>query len=98
MERVTKISDSGNWRTQRVKEMDLTRYVRFPHSRDSVEYVTESIETPDVQCKKEAVTDGLKRALRHFGKLLGNCLYDKHYLTQLSAMKASKVSPRTFSS
>ncbi|GAA5829669.1 hypothetical protein JCM3766R1_001258 [Sporobolomyces carnicolor] len=42
------------------------------------------------KCKKEAVTDGLKRALRHFGKLLGNCLYDKHYLTQLSAMKASK--------
>lgn len=38
------------------------------------------------------MTDGLKRALRHFGKLLGNCLYDKHYLTQLSAMKASKVS------
>jgi len=42
------------------------------------------------KCKKEAVTDGLKRALRHFGKLLGNCLYDKHYLTQLSSMKAQK--------
>ncbi|GAA5887466.1 hypothetical protein JCM16303_003424 [Sporobolomyces ruberrimus] len=42
------------------------------------------------KCKKEAVTDGLKRALRHFGKLLGNCLYDKNYLTQLSSMKASK--------
>ncbi|GAA5914761.1 uncharacterized protein JCM6883_001081 [Sporobolomyces salmoneus] len=42
------------------------------------------------KCKKEAVTDGLKRALRHFGKLLGNCLYDKAYLTQLSSMKATK--------
>ncbi|GAA6061296.1 hypothetical protein JCM10212_004702 [Sporobolomyces blumeae] len=42
------------------------------------------------KCKKEAVTDALKRALRHFGKLLGNCLYDKHYLSQLSAMKAKK--------
>ncbi|GAA6021072.1 hypothetical protein JCM11491_004405 [Sporobolomyces phaffii] len=42
------------------------------------------------KCKKEAVTDGLKRALRHFGKLLGNCLYDKHYLSQLSGMKGKK--------
>ncbi|GAA5943697.1 uncharacterized protein JCM15063_005808 [Sporobolomyces koalae] len=42
------------------------------------------------KCKKEAVTDALKRALRHFGKLLGNCLYDKSYLSQLSAMKAQK--------
>ena len=25
------------------------------------------------QCKKEAVTDGLKRALRSFGNVLGNC-------------------------
>ncbi len=29
---------------------------------------------------KEAVTDGLKRALRSFGNLLGNCIYDKDYL------------------
>ncbi|KPV75580.1 uncharacterized protein RHOBADRAFT_14536 [Rhodotorula graminis WP1] len=43
------------------------------------------------KCKKEAVTDALKRALRHFGKLLGNCLYDKNYLEGLSKMKASKV-------
>ncbi|GAA5901361.1 hypothetical protein JCM5296_006769 [Sporobolomyces johnsonii] len=42
------------------------------------------------KCKKEAVTDGLKRALRHFGKLLGNCLYDKHYLEGLARMKAPK--------
>ncbi|GAA5977875.1 hypothetical protein JCM11641_006096 [Rhodosporidiobolus odoratus] len=42
------------------------------------------------KCKKEAVTDALKRALRHFGKLLGNCLYDKAYLEGLSKMKAPK--------
>ncbi|GAA5874117.1 hypothetical protein JCM8547_008378, partial [Rhodosporidiobolus lusitaniae] len=42
------------------------------------------------KCKKEAVTDALKRALRHFGKLLGNCLYDKAYLQGLSNMKAPK--------
>ncbi|BGP40058.1 DNA repair protein rad52 [Rhodotorula kratochvilovae] len=43
------------------------------------------------KCKKEAVTDALKRALRHFGKLLGNCLYDKSYLEGLSKMKAPKA-------
>ncbi|TNY19986.1 hypothetical protein DMC30DRAFT_276673 [Rhodotorula diobovata] len=43
------------------------------------------------KCKKEAVTDALKRALRHFGKLLGNCLYDKAYLEGLSKMKAPKA-------
>jgi DNA repair and recombination protein RAD52 len=28
---------------------------------------------------KEAVTDGMKRALRHFGDQFGNCLYDKDF-------------------
>ncbi|KAL7340782.1 recombination protein Rad52 [Rhodotorula toruloides] len=47
------------------------------------------------KCKKEAVTDALKRALRHFGKLLGNCLYDKSYLQTMANMKAPKVSSGT---
>ncbi|GAA5915590.1 hypothetical protein JCM6882_006386 [Rhodosporidiobolus microsporus] len=42
------------------------------------------------KCKKEAVTDALKRALRHFGKLLGNCLYDKAYLQQIGKMGTPK--------
>lgn len=29
------------------------------------------------KCRKEAFTDGIKRCLRCFGNLLGNCLYDK---------------------
>jgi DNA repair and recombination protein RAD52 len=29
------------------------------------------------KAKKEAVTDAMKRALRNFGNVLGNCLYDK---------------------
>lgn len=49
------------------------------------------------QCKKEAVTDALKRALRHFGKLLGNCLYDKAYLEGIQKMKAPKVRPSSLS-
>lgn len=45
------------------------------------------------KCKKEAVTDGMKRALRQFGNALGNCLYDKDFL-----QKVTKVSqnPRKF--
>ncbi|KAK2461230.1 hypothetical protein APHAL10511_006757 [Amanita phalloides] len=39
------------------------------------------------KCKKEAVTDGLKRALRNFGNLLGNCLYDKAYTQEVVKMK-----------
>ncbi|KAL6950286.1 hypothetical protein ACO0OE_000763 [Hanseniaspora uvarum] len=31
--------------------------------------------------KKSAITDGLKRALRLFGNSLGNCLYDKEFLS-----------------
>lgn len=36
--------------------------------------------------RKEAYTDGLKRCLRCFGNLLGNCLYDKNY-----SVKAQKA-------
>ncbi|KDQ09035.1 hypothetical protein BOTBODRAFT_117729 [Botryobasidium botryosum FD-172 SS1] len=44
------------------------------------------------KCKKEAVTDGLKRALRNFGNLLGNCLYDKSYTAEVVKMKVPAVS------
>ncbi|QRV91426.1 DNA repair and recombination protein RAD22 [Ceratobasidium sp. AG-Ba] len=40
------------------------------------------------KCKKEAVTDGLKRTLRNFGNLLGNCLYDKQYASEILKIKA----------
>ncbi|CAG7848715.1 DNA repair and recombination protein radC AltName: Full=RAD52 homolog [Serendipita indica DSM 11827] len=40
------------------------------------------------KCKKEAVTDGVKRALRNFGNVLGNCIYDKDYTNQILKMKA----------
>ncbi|KAF6764337.1 RAD52 DNA repair protein [Ephemerocybe angulata] len=45
------------------------------------------------KCKKEAVTDGLKRALRSFGNLMGNCLYDKSYTQEVVKMK---VTPAKF--
>ena len=37
------------------------------------------------------MTDGLKRALRNFGNLLGNCLYDKAYTQEVVKMKVVPV-------
>ena len=39
------------------------------------------------KCKKEGTTDALKRALRNFGNVLGNCLYDKQFLKEVGKMK-----------
>jgi recombination DNA repair RAD52 pathway protein len=39
------------------------------------------------KAKKEAATDALKRALRNFGNVLGNCLYDKDYLQKVTKVK-----------
>ncbi|XP_014649384.1 PREDICTED: DNA repair protein RAD52 homolog isoform X1 [Ceratotherium simum simum] len=38
------------------------------------------------KARKEAVTDGLKRALRSFGNALGNCILDKDYLRSLKKL------------
>ncbi|KAK7044880.1 hypothetical protein R3P38DRAFT_3389100 [Favolaschia claudopus] len=43
------------------------------------------------KCKKEAVTDGLKRTLRTFGNVLGNCLYDKSYTSEIVKIKPPPV-------
>ncbi|KAL9068868.1 MAG: hypothetical protein Q9157_006372 [Trypethelium eluteriae] len=40
------------------------------------------------KAKKEAATDALKRALRNFGNILGNCLYDREYLQRVTKVKA----------
>lgn len=45
------------------------------------------------KCKKQAITDGMKRCLRCFGNVLGNCLYDKEYL---KFMAKTKVMPTVF--
>lgn len=39
------------------------------------------------KAKKEGTTDALKRALRNFGNVLGNCLYDKDYLGKVTKIK-----------
>ncbi|XP_078588169.1 uncharacterized protein LOC144869115 isoform X2 [Branchiostoma floridae x Branchiostoma japonicum] len=46
------------------------------------------------KARKEAVTDGMKRALRRFGNALGNCLSDKDYLN--AAMKTTKPAKTTY--
>ncbi|KAI0134088.1 recombination protein rad52 [Xylariales sp. AK1849] len=45
------------------------------------------------KAKKEGTTDALKRALRNFGNVLGNCIYDKDYLAKVTKMK---VAPTKF--
>lgn len=40
------------------------------------------------KAKKEGTTDALKRALRNFGNVLGNCIYDKDYVKKVTKMKA----------
>ncbi|KAI9789663.1 MAG: DNA repair protein rad52 [Peltula sp. TS41687] len=39
------------------------------------------------KAKKEGTTDALKRALRTFGNVLGNCIYDKDYLLRVARVK-----------
>jgi DNA repair and recombination protein RAD52 len=41
------------------------------------------------KAKKEAATDAMKRALRTFGNVLGNCLYDKDYLQKVQKIKVA---------
>ncbi|KAG9252122.1 uncharacterized protein F5Z01DRAFT_662024 [Emericellopsis atlantica] len=43
------------------------------------------------KAKKEGTTDGLKRALRSFGNVLGNCIYDQDYVKQVVKHKAQPV-------
>ncbi|KAI1850586.1 hypothetical protein JX265_004296 [Neoarthrinium moseri] len=45
------------------------------------------------KAKKEGTTDALKRALRNFGNVLGNCIYDKDYLQKVTKIK---VAPTRF--
>ncbi|ODV78906.1 recombination protein Rad52, partial [Suhomyces tanzawaensis NRRL Y-17324] len=39
------------------------------------------------KCKKEAFTDGVKRCLRCFGNVLGNCLYDRNIISKIQKVK-----------
>ncbi|KAL9621080.1 MAG: hypothetical protein Q9160_004465 [Pyrenula sp. 1 TL-2023] len=39
------------------------------------------------KAKKEGTTDALKRTMRNFGNVLGNCLYDKDFLSKVTKIK-----------
>ncbi|CAK9440234.1 uncharacterized protein LODBEIA_P43340 [Lodderomyces beijingensis] len=43
------------------------------------------------KCKKEAFTDGIKRCLRCFGNVLGNCLYDKTIVKHIDKVKEPPI-------
>jgi DNA repair and recombination protein RAD52 len=42
------------------------------------------------KAKKEGTTDALKRTLRTFGNVLGNCLYDQEFVKRVTKMKVGK--------
>jgi DNA repair and recombination protein RAD52 len=48
------------------------------------------------KAKKEGTTDALKRALRTFGNILGNCIYDKEFLAKVTRIKVAPVSPHAY--
>ena len=60
---------------------------RFVFDRRCSSFVLTAVSGSTSQCRKEAVTDALKRALRNFGNLLGNCLYDKEYTKEIQKIK-----------
>jgi len=39
------------------------------------------------KCRKEAATDGIKRAARQFGNATGGCLYNREYLERVKKVK-----------
>ncbi|KAJ9654855.1 DNA repair protein rad52 [Coniosporium apollinis] len=41
------------------------------------------------QAKREAATDALKRALRHFGNVFENYLYNKEYISKVTTVKVA---------
>ena len=43
------------------------------------------------KARKEAVTDGLKRALKSFGNILGNCLSDKEYVRYVGSLNKTST-------
>lgn len=45
------------------------------------------------KCKKEAYTDAIKRCLRCFGNVLGNCLYDRTIIPKIQKMHLPPVDP-----
>lgn len=44
------------------------------------------------KAKKEGATDALKRALRTFGNILGNCIYDKEFVAKVTKIRVAPVS------
>ena len=48
------------------------------------------------KAKKEGTTDALKRALRTFGNILGNCIYDKEFVAKVTKIKVAPVSLHTY--
>ena len=91
-------SNGGKWSVGVAATVRLTALVKGQSSGDTREVWREDIGYGTMdngpsrgkameKCRKEAVTDGIKRAARQFGRLLGGCLYDKAYLELVKKVK-----------
>lgn len=74
---------------------DALDKVCFPFLHYASLLITQVFVT-HLQVKKEAVTDAIKRALRNFGNLMGNCIYDKNFLNDIAKVKAPGKVPLDF--
>ncbi|KAF7699663.1 DNA repair and recombination protein RAD52 [Cucumispora dikerogammari] len=64
-------------------------------SREDIGFgISENVKSKGMgleKAKKEAATDALKRAFRLFGNALGNCLYNKDYLTDIKKIEKEEI-------
>lgn len=93
---VERDNNSGRWSagvaaTVSIHLVVAARDGRKPACRADVGYGTAENQADRgavmEKCRKEAVTDGIKRAARQFGRLLGNCLYSKEFLARVAKVK-----------
>lgn len=93
----TQHPNTGRWSVGVAVTVELTLRVRdeikgktYETSREDVGYGTienaPSLGKALEKCRKEAATDGLKRAARQLGNSTGNCLYNKLYLEKIKTV------------
>ncbi len=90
------VSNGGKWNVGVAATVRLTALVKDGGKAREVWHEDTGYGTMDngpsrgkamEKCRKEAVTDGLKRAGRQFGNATGGCLYNKEYLERVRKVK-----------
>ncbi|XP_017935942.1 DNA repair protein RAD52 homolog isoform X2 [Manacus vitellinus] len=89
-----RVTRSSVWPTRCLASMagliqSLSRTLDGSYHEDVGYGVSEGLKSKALsleKARKEAVTDGLKRALKCFGNALGNCILDKDYLRAVNKL------------